>query len=230
MSRSWTAYLAGAAFALCATASGIAYAQTSAADAQRDAEQDARGTVHIERHVERHVEHGDALGDGGGERHFERRMIIRDDHEGHHMAPAEHLRTMLQLKPGQEAALTAYLAAVKPTHHPEHIVEMSDRHDAKTTPKRLAEMEAHMAEQASQSHARIEATRKFYDQLEPSQKKVFDQMPMMMFGPMGPMMPMMGNMKVMVRMEGMPPMPPLVATPPHPPMSRTPPIPPAPHS
>lgn len=230
MSRSWTGYIAGAAFALCATASGIAYAQSaaspggSAADAQRDAQQDARGEVRIERHVE-HL-------DGGGERHIERRMIIRDGHDGgydggHHMDPAGHLRTMLQLKPGQEPALTAYLAAVKPMHQAEHIVEMSDRHDAKTTTQRLAEMETHMAEQAAQGHARIEATRKFYDQLEPSQKKVFDQMPMMMIGPMGPMMPMGGNMKVMVHMDGMGPMP---AMPPHPPMPRTPPGPPAPHS
>jgi len=221
MSRTRTAYLAGAAFALCAAASGIAYAQNAAADAQRDAQKDAQGTVRIERHIE----HGDSANDGRSERHIERRMIIRDDHDGgHHMDSAEHLRTMLQLKPGQEAALTAYLAAVKPTRHAEHIVEMSDRHDAKTTTQRLAEMEAHMAEQAAQGHARIEATRKFYDQLEPSQKKVFDEMPMLM----GPLMHGDG-MRVMVNMEGMPPMPPmppLPPMPPHPP--KAPPAPPAP--
>jgi len=229
MSRTRTAYLAGAAFALCAAASGIAYAQNAAADAQRDAQKDAQGTVRIERHIE----HGDSANDGRSERHIERRMIIRDDHDGgHHMDSAEHLRTMLQLKPGQEAALTAYLAAVKPARHAEHIVEMSDRHDAKTTTQRLAEMEAHMAEQAAQGHARIEATRKFYDQLEPSQKKVFDQMPMFMMGPIGPMMPMMGNMKVMVNMDGMPPMPPLPPLPPRAPRTpmppKAPPAPPAP--
>lgn len=216
MTRSWTGYLAGAAFALSAAASGIAYAQAgTAADAQRDAQKDSQqSVVRIERHED---------GAGPGERHVERRMIIRDGHEGDHMDPAEHLRTMLQLKPGQEGALTAYLAAVKPDHAHEHIVEMSDHGDAKTTPQRLADMEAHMAEQAAQGHKRIDATRKFYDQLEPSQKKVFDELPMLMIGPMGPMMPM-GPMKVMVNMEGMqhmhdmPPMPPLPPVPPKAPL------------
>jgi hypothetical protein len=144
-------------------------------------------------------------------------VIVRDDGDRHgHLDQAEHLRTMLQLKPSQEPALAAYLAAVKPAHGHEHIVEMSSRGDARTTPERLAEMETHMAEQAAQGHARIEATRKFYAQLEPSQKKVFDELPMLMMGPMGPMMPM-GPMKVMVNMQGMPPLPPLPPLPPAPP-------------
>ena len=221
MSRSWTGYLAGAAFALSAAAvGGVAWAQGPAADAQRDAQHDAQHDgVRIERHI--------VQGDGGPERHIERRMIIRDGAEGgHHMNSAEHLRTMLQLKPGQEAALTAYLAAVKPNLRAEHIIEMSDHAD-KTTTQRLAEMETHMAEQAAQAHARIEATRKFYNQLEPSQKKVFDQMPMMMLGPMGPMMPM-GNMKVMVNMNGMHGMHGMHGMPPLPPVPPIAPIPPAP--
>ncbi len=145
----------------------------------------------------------------------EHRVMVRE--ERHHMDQAEHLRTMLQLKPSQEAALTAYLAAVKPAHHAPTIVEMSDRGEApKTTPQRLAEMESRLAEQSAQGKARIEATRKFYDQLEPSQKKVFDEMPMMMIGPMGPMMNM-GDMRVLVNMEGAPPLPPLPPLPPVPP-------------
>jgi hypothetical protein len=225
MSRTWTGYLAGAAFALCAGAGGLAYAQ-SAADAQRDAQKDAQGSVRIE---ERHIERGDGFGAGSGERHIERRVIMRDDGERHgHMDPAEHLRTMLQLKPSQEPALTAYLAAMKPVHGHEQIVEMSDHGDAKTTPQRLAEMETHMAEQAAQAHARIEATRKFYGQLEPSQKKVFDELPMLMMGPMGPMMPM-GPMKVMFNMRGLPNIDfPADRMPPVPPVAPRPP--PAPHS
>jgi hypothetical protein len=206
MSRSWTGYLAGAAFALSAAAAGdIAYAQAAPSDAHRAAQRDAQQDA------------------ARGERHEERRMIVRDG-GGHHMDQAEHLRTMLQLKPGQEAALAAYLAAVHPAHSHESIVEMSDRGDARTTPQRLAEMETRLAEQTAQGHARIEATRRFYDQLEPSQKKVFDELPMLMIGPMGPMMTM-GPMKVMVNMEGMPPMPPLPPMPP-----RAPAPPPAPGS
>ncbi|WP_293372936.1 Spy/CpxP family protein refolding chaperone [Phenylobacterium sp.] len=186
MTRPLTSYLAGAAFALTAAASAAAFAQPPAGPAP-----DA-GDHHQMRE--------------------ERQVVIR--HEGKDQA--EHLRTMLQLKPNQEAALTAYLAAVSPERHHENIVEMSDRHDAKTTTQRLAEMDAHLNEQTAQAHARIEATRKFYDQLEPSQKKVFDEMPMMMMGPMGPMMHG-GSMRVMVNMDGMPPMPPMPPIPPRPP-------------
>jgi hypothetical protein len=195
MTRSWTGYLAGAAFALSAAAGGVAYAQSSPGDAQRDALHDAAQGDHTR---------------------IERRVIIHDGDRHGHMDQAEHLRTMLQLKPSQEPALAAYVAALKPDHTHERIVEMSTRDETKTTPQRLAEMEAHVAEQAAQAHAHIDATRKFYDQLEPSQKKVFDQLPMLMMGPMGSMMSM-GPMKVMVNMDGMPPIPPAPPAAPRPP-------------
>jgi protein CpxP len=202
MSRPVLGYLAGAAFALTAAATaGAAFAQ--AAPPVPPAPPTAFGDH----------EHGQRI---------ERRVIMRDGGEGHHMDQAEHLRTMLQLKPGQEAALTAYLAAVKPDHRHETIVEMSSHGEgghgegAKTTTQRLADMETRLAEQTAQGKARIDATRKFYDQLEPSQKKVFDELPMLMIGPMGPMMNM-GNMRVMVNMEGPPPIPPMPPRPPAPP-------------
>jgi LTXXQ motif family protein len=148
--------------------------------------------------------------DPGGEHHrIERQVTVR--HGGQDQA--ERLRTLLQLKPSQEGALSAYLAAVRPNYDHQSIVEMSDRGDAKTTPQRLTEMEARVAEQAAQGHARIEAARKFYDQLEPSQKKVFDELPMLMIGPMGPTMPM-GPMKMVVNLDGMSVMPPAPPAPP----------------
>jgi hypothetical protein len=198
-------YLAGAAFALTA-ASAFAQAAPPAASVPPPTAFDRDHADRDQARAERDHERADRT---------ERRVVVRE--ERHHMDQAEHLRTMLQLKPGQEAALTAYLAAVKPAHHIETVVEMSNHGEAaKTTPQRLAEMETRLAEQTAQGKARIEATRKFYDQLEPSQKKVFDELPMMMGGPMGPMMNM-GNMRVMVNMEGMPPLPPLPPVPPAPP-------------
>lgn len=206
MARPWMGYLAGAAFALSTAGAAAAYAQAAPAPGAEPGDH-----AHMQRE-ERTVivRHG-----GDGDEHT--MMMMR--HGG--ADQAEHLRTMLQLKPTQEAALTAYLAATRSGHDHQHIVEMSDHHDAKTTPQRLAEMEARMAEQAAVAHTRIEATRKFYDQLEPSQKKVFDALPMLMIGPMGPMMPM-GPMKVMVNMEGMH-MPPLPPVPPVPPKAPVPP-------
>jgi hypothetical protein len=217
-------YLAGAAFVLSVAGAATAYAQVApaapAAPGQRIERQviirDGDGHVTMQR--DGGDEHG-AMRHEGGER---RVMIMRHDagHDG--AGHAEHLRTMLQLKPGQEAALTAYLAATAPQHR-ERIIEMSGHAAPKTTPQRLAEMETRMAEDTARSKARIEATRKFYDQLEPSQKKVFDEMPMLM-GPMGPMH-MMDGMKVMVNMEGMPPLPPLPPLPPRLPRAPTPPAP-----
>lgn len=214
MSRPWMGYLAGAAFALSTVGAAAAYAQSAPAPDDHSRMQHDERTVIIRRDGDGD-EHTTMMRHGDGDAHF---MMMRHGK----MDQAEHLRTMLQLKPSQEAALTAYIAAIRPEHGHEHIVEMSDHDGAKTTPQRLAEMEKHMAEQAAQGHARIEATRKFYDQLEPSQKKVFDELPMLMIGPMGPMMPM-GPMKVMVNMEHMPPMPPLPPAPPPPPRAPVPP-------
>ena len=200
MSRARMGYLAGTAFVLTAATAATAFAQPGGAP-EVGARHEGRTVI--------------VRTDDGDRDHSERHVIIRRGGED----PTEHLRTMLQLKPSQEAALAAYVAAVRPEHRHEHMMEMSDRGDATTTPQRLAEMEARMAEQAAQGHARIAATRKFYDQLEPSQKKVFDELPMLMLGPRGPMMPM-GPMKVMVNMPAMPPMPPM------PPMAPRPPAPP----
>jgi len=235
MARALTGYLAGAAFALTAAAAFGAHAQTTAL-AATDADQAAAqaqsdsSTTRDVRIIRREARPGEPAG-ARTERREERRIIIRDgDHEfafeghGHHMDMSEHLRTMLQLKPAQEPALQAYLAAVRPQHmeHHDHVAPAADRHDgerAKTTPERLADMEKRMADSQASAHARIEATRTFYAQLEPSQKKVFDEMPMMMVGPIGPIGPMMMGPPMKIRFERppMPPMPPLPPVPPAPP-------------
>jgi hypothetical protein len=238
MARALTGYLAGAAFALTAAAAVAAYAQAGApaagadqAVAQANSDSAAGRQVQI---IRREARPGDAAG-ARTERREERRIYIRDgEHEfafdghGQHMDMAEHLRTMLQLKPGQEPALQAYMAAVRPQHmEHDHVGPAADRQGgekAKTTPERLADMEKRMADQQVAAHARIEATRKFYAQLEPSQKKVFDEMPMLMVGPIGPIGPMMLPGPMKIRFEH-PPMPPL---PPPPPAAPVPPAPPAP--
>jgi hypothetical protein len=235
MSRPWMGYLAGAAFALTAAGAAAAYAQAAPpAPGERVREERTvivRGDDGEQTTIVRRGDGGEERrmvmrrGEGRGEGTGDRRVMIMD-HGGRD--EAERLRTLLQLKPGQEAALTAYLAATHPDRDHERFVEMSDHHGPQTTPQRLAEMEKHMAEQAARGHARIEATRRFYEQLEPSQKKVFDELPMLMIGPMGPMMTM-GPMKVMVnmaRMPAMPPMPPMAPMPPHPPKAPPPPPPP----
>jgi hypothetical protein len=137
-------------------------------------------------------------------------------HEGReHRDPTAHLRAILQLKPGQEAALTAYVAAMKP---PEHGRDgMMHRADGgpptpKTTPERLAMIDKRMSEHAAKAHARLDAIRTFYNQLDPAQKRAFDELPPMMGrhrgGPMR-------NMEMTRTMHPMPTTPPRTA-PPHP--------------
>lgn len=234
MAHRFMGYLAGAACVLSATG---ALAQPSSAQlAQSQAQADAAPAMTIERpdtaelrkQVEADREKARAERDRARDQardqaHAERdaARAERDRVVMRHGDPAEHLRTLLQLKPGQEAALQAYVAALRPQHAQEHVVVMSDHREVQTTPQRLAEMQARLDRDAAQGRARIEATRRFYDQLEPSQKKVFDEMPMLMGPMMGP-----GPMKVMINMDGhgpihgverMPPAPPLPPAPPAPP-------------
>jgi hypothetical protein len=100
---------------------------------------------------------------------------------------AEHLTTMLQLRPDQQDALKSFLAATDRSGG--DMMRFGHGNEARTTPDRLAEMEARLARQQAAMKGRIEATRTFYAKLDEKQRKVFDAMPMLMmagpgFGPM----------------------------------------------
>jgi hypothetical protein len=178
--------LAGAALALSAAAAATAYAQ-------------AAPNPEPQPQVER------------GERH-ERTIMIRRGDDG--VNQAEHLRAILQLKPAQEPALTAYLEAMHPKGDHERMMKMGGEGMPKTTPEKLARMEARMSEHQAAMKMRIAATKRFYDQLDPAQKRAFDELPLMIGGPQ---MPMMGGMKIMHR--PMPPTPPIPPSPSAPPRS-----------
>ncbi|HEV2532683.1 Spy/CpxP family protein refolding chaperone [Phenylobacterium sp.] len=214
MSRQFSILFAGAALALCATAGAAAYAE-QAAPAPRTQSQtivrtDTDGVTHEVR----------VIRDASGKVTVTRdgKTTVVDPHEAmamamrHHRDPAEHLRNALQLRPNQEAALTAYLAAL----HPQHSAMMlhADDHDGpKTTPERLADMEKMLAEHDAMVRAHIAATRTFYNQLDAGQKKAFDEMEGA--GHMG----MMQQIRFVHAVPGMPPMPPM----PLPPVPPTPP-------
>jgi len=103
----------------------------------------------------------------------------------HHFDPAKmrehmaaHLRAVLQLQPSQDAALDAFLDALKP---PEGLHEHRD-HDMAgrqtlTTPERLDKMAARMDERRARFNQVAAATKQFYAQLTPSQQKAFDSLP-----------------------------------------------------
>jgi protein CpxP len=99
---------------------------------------------------------------------------------------AEHLTTVLQLQPNQQAALAAFLDSMKPP------ADMHDRMDHAggdgrmggmahmPTPERLDRMLAHFDAMRAHLVAHAAATKQFYAQLTPSQQKVFDDIGPMM--------------------------------------------------
>jgi hypothetical protein len=105
---------------------------------------------------------------------------------GRHMDPehrADHLRDMLQLRPDQEPALKAFLAATQPDIRKFETKLDKDGKPAEalsgppkmlTTPERLDMQAKRMAEHQAAFQKRSAATRAFYGQLSPSQQKVFD--------------------------------------------------------
>jgi hypothetical protein len=102
--------------------------------------------------------------------------------------PAERaakLRDLLQLKPAQEPALQAYLQALGSAR--QGMTPGDDATWPKTTPERLARMQQMMAQHQAAMTAMMDATRRFYDQLDPAQKRAFDALPMRMGPGMGPM-------------------------------------------
>jgi periplasmic protein CpxP/Spy len=106
-----------------------------------------------------------------------RMQQMREAHERQHAAD---LRTILRLRPDQEAALTTYLqshkrpeGAGKPGEHrgPAGGGAMSA---PLTTPQRLDEMARHDTEREAMQKRHAEALRTFYAALSPEQRQVFD--------------------------------------------------------
>lgn len=113
---------------------------------------------------------------------------------------AQHMRDILQLRPDQEGALKAFLAAMAPPEPPappappaRGAAAPPARPDIpKTTPERLAMAEKMMAEHTAMFKKHNDAIRAFYGQLTPLQQRAFDALHEGM-GPMhGPGMGMGG--------------------------------------
>ena len=94
---------------------------------------------------------------------------------------AEHLRALLQLRPDQEPALRALIAALQPDpgKMDEMRAERGER-EKMTTPERIDRMQARMAERQAGFARKADAIKRFYAQLSPAQQRAFDALPMMM--------------------------------------------------
>jgi len=95
------------------------------------------------------------------------------------------LHDLLNIRPDQDSAFQAFVAALRPPH-PD-----ADRGPQKdepadighlTTPERLDRMAARMAERQAAFQARADATRRFYAALSPQQQRAFDALPMLGVG------------------------------------------------
>lgn len=108
-------------------------------------------------------------------------------HEQHDPAKmADKLRKTLQLTPAQEPALQAFIAAMQPTGEMrEHMKDAHGDWKNLTTPQRLDQMQAMMAEHQQMFAQHADAIKRFYAALTPAQQKAFDAMHQGMMGDHG---------------------------------------------
>lgn len=91
-------------------------------------------------------------------------------HETMRRQHMEDLKTVLRLRPDQEAALAAFVAS----HEPKPFERRLPDPGSQTTPQRLDEMAKVEAEMAAHHKAMRDALAKFYEALSPDQQKAFD--------------------------------------------------------
>lgn len=92
----------------------------------------------------------------------------------HHQRELQELKTQLKLEPSQEGAWKSFADSMQaPAQRPAH----PDRAamEKMSTPERLDAMKQMHAQREAQMAQRAEATKAFYNSLQPEQKKVFDQ-------------------------------------------------------
>lgn len=88
---------------------------------------------------------------------------------------SERLRAILQLRPAQEAALQSYLVALEGVGR--RMRALAGPYPP-TMPERVGRMQHIMAEGVKAMDVVAAATRGFYDQLDPGQKRAYDALPM----------------------------------------------------
>lgn len=152
----------------------ITLAGVTAASAQTHPAPPADGAPRVERRVV-------VMGGPGGMHHPGGPGMMGGGHKMDPAKHAEHLRDVLQLRPDQDGALKAFIAAMTPPEHPAPAADGAAPHHPdmpRTTPERLAMAEKMMAEHQAMFKRHNDALRAFYGQLTPSQQKAFDALHM----------------------------------------------------
>jgi protein CpxP len=109
----------------------------------------------------------------------EQRAQWREQRQAEH---AQRLQALLNLRPDQQPALQAFLAAMAPSGHEHHGQPEGMTAAQLTTPQRLDKMADMMARHQAEFQKRADAIRTFYAALSPDQQKAFDALPMGMMG------------------------------------------------
>lgn len=91
---------------------------------------------------------------------------------------SDRLRQALGLRPDQETALQAFIAAMTPKPgEAERFRAEAESYQSLPTPQKLDRMIAHMDVVRAEVLARVDATKLFYGQLTPIQQHAFDNLP-----------------------------------------------------
>ncbi|HEY2048473.1 MAG TPA: Spy/CpxP family protein refolding chaperone [Caulobacteraceae bacterium] len=90
---------------------------------------------------------------------------------------AGQFRKNLELRPDQESALQDFVRAITPpSDYQRKMYEQQQEMRSMNTPQRLDAMVSQMDDMRQQMLSRVQATKAFYNQLTPEQKRKFDQM------------------------------------------------------
>jgi protein CpxP len=110
----------------------------------------------------------------GMARHGHDREEMHKKMEAHRAAMAQDLRTVLKLRPDQEAAFAAFQASMAPPPRDERMKHDHAAMETLTTPQKLDMMQARMTEHLARMQKHIQAVKTFYAALSPEQQHVFD--------------------------------------------------------
>jgi hypothetical protein len=121
----------------------------------------------------------------GVQRHSPGRAQWREMMEQHRAAMAQDLRTILKLRPDQEAAFTAFQASMTPPPRDERKTHDRAAMETMSTPQKLDMMLARMDEHMARMRKHVEATKAFYAALSPDQQRTFDALERMHHQGMG---------------------------------------------
>jgi hypothetical protein len=110
----------------------------------------------------------------GAHRHGPDGPRMHEMMEKHREAAAHDLHTILNIRPDQEAAFSAFEASMTPPPREEKMKHDHAAMTAMTTPQKLDMMQARMTKHLERMQTRIAAVKTFYAALSPQQQQVFD--------------------------------------------------------